>query len=401
MTSLYYLAKILCNIKKVYNTFNIGATRPCISLSKQNLISSPEPRIFMYHQYEDRGTVDDKGDVHIVRKYLPLKKTATTLPMPVPMQSELNRQKQLPPISPPSSLGTNSKDRDKPVKSTRNNTRYATMLSMSAILGDDLSSRNEKTEVLTDINDNLQLDVVKDQQTYQKNAIETADSFRNFDMWSSNLVSQLPTSPANSGSSKESPKTTSSLSRSIDNRYSNSVSNHRYPCHSSRSFGKTIDQNQLIVSDAVRYQAMPHHQNRTPCYVLLPQSYLCPKDAIVTYPQSSFVNGLPDEQPYVPLAFANCDRRSLWYNDNQIGSIAIDKDFIVGDGESRRDRVSAKPETDIATGHVQNYPPNIMLNFTPIYDETTSPSFVSLNAMDDEKRPRPILKQTMTGRAWL
>lgn len=356
----------------------------------------------MYHQYEDRGTVDDKGDVHIVRKYLPSKKTVTTSPMLVPMQSELNCQKQLPPISPPSSLGTNSKDRNNPVKFTRNNTRYATMLSMSATL-DDLSSCDEKTEMLTDINDNVQLDVVRDQQTCQKSAIEAADSFRNFDMWSSNLVSQLPSSPANSGSSKESPKTTSSLSRSIDNRYSNSVSNHhRYACHSSRSFGKTIDQNQLITTDAVRYQTMPYYQNRTPCYVLLPRSYLCSKDAIVTYPQSSFVNGLSDEQPCVPLAFASCDRRSLWYNGNQIGSIAIDKDFIVGDGEFRRDKIPTKPETDIAAGYVQNCPPNIMLNFTPIYDETSS-CFVSLNAMDgnDEKRPRPILKQTTTGRAWL
>lgn len=371
------------------------------SLSGQSLISSSEPRIFMYHQYEDHGTVDDKGDVHIVRKYLPSKKTT----LPTIPKSELN-QKQLAPISPPSSLHMNGKDQDKLVKSARNcnSTRYANMLSMSATLNDDPSSRDKEAEMLTDINDNVQqLDIIKDQQTHQKNAIEAADNFRNFDMWSSNLVSQLPGSPANSSSSKESPKTTSSLSRSIGNRYSNSVSNyHRYPCHSSRSFGKTIDQNQLIVADTVRYQAVPYHQNRAPCYILLPQSYLCPKDAIVTYPRSSFVNGLPDEQQAsVPLAFASCDRRSLWYNGNQMDSIAIDKDFI--DDEFGRNRVSAKPEIDNAVGYVQNYPPNIMLNFKPIYGDTTSSCFVSLDTMEgnDEKRPRPILKQTTTDRAWL
>ncbi|EFN63516.1 Probable RNA-binding protein 46 [Camponotus floridanus] len=352
--------------------------------------------------YEDRGTVDSKGDVHIVRKYLPSKKT-TMLETSIPTHTELNHQKQLPPISPPSSLD-NDKDQDKLDKSARNcnSTRYANMLSMSATLDDDLSSRVKK-EMLTDINDNVQqLDVFKDQQTHQKNAIEAADNFRNFDMWSSSLVSQLPGSPTTSSSSKESPKTTSSLSRSIGNRYSNSVSNyHRYPCHSSRSFGKTIDQNQLIVSDAVRYQAVPYHQNLASCYVLLPQSYLCPKDAIVNYPQSSF--GLPDEQACAPLAFAGCDRRSLWHNGNQMGSIAMDKDLVIINGESRRDRVPTKPETDVATGYVQNYP-NIMLNFMPIYgDETTSPYLVSMDAMDgnDEKRPRPILKQTTTSGTWL
>lgn len=321
-------------------------------------------------------------------------------PTSILTKTELNHQKQLPPISPPSSLD-NDKDRDNLAKSARNcnSTRYANMISMSATL-DDLSSRVKKTEMLTDINDNVQqLDVFKDQQTHQKNAIEAADNFRNFDMWSSSLVPQLPGSPTTSSSSKESPKTTSSLlSRSIGNRSSNSVSNyHRYPCHSSRSFGKTIDQNQLIVSDAVRYQAVPYHQNRTSCYVLLPQSYLCPKDAIVNYPQSSF--GLPDEQACAPLAFAGCDRRSLWHNGNQMGSIAMDKDLVVVDGEPRRDRIPAKPETDVATGYVQNYP-NIMLNFMPIYGETTSPYLVSMDG-NDEKRPRPILKQTTTGRAWL
>lgn len=340
--------------------------------------------------------------MHIVRKYLPSKKT-TTFPTAIPTQTELNHQKQLPPISPPSSLD-NDKDRDKLDKSALNcnSTRYANMLSMSATLDDDLSSHVKK-EMLTDINDNVQqLDVFKDQQTRQKNAIEAADNFRNFDMWSSSLVPQLPGSPPTSSSSKESPKTTSSLSRSIGNRYSNTVSNyHRYPCHSSRSFGKTIDQNQLIVSDAVRYQAVPYHQNLASCYVLVPQSYLCPKDAIVNYPQSSF--GLSDEQACAPLAFASCDRRSLWHNGNQMGSIAMDKDLVVVDGESRRDRVPAKPETDVATGYVQNYP-NIMLNFMPIYgSETTSPYLVSMDAMDgnDEKRPRPILKQTTSSRAWL
>ncbi|XP_029677092.1 uncharacterized protein LOC115243926 [Formica exsecta] len=376
--------------------------------------------------YEDRGTVDDKGDVHIIRKYLQCNNKKTTMLSSVPMQSEFNArcQKQLPPICPPSSLGgTSNNDHDNPpVKSIRNynSTRYATMLTMSATL-DDFSSRDKNTEMLTDINDNVQmLDIVKDQQTRQKSDIDAVDSFRNFDMWNSNLVSQLPGSPANSGSSKESPnttyesarcdwknnakyslpKTTPSFNRSVPNY-------HRYP---SRSFGKTIDQNQLIVADAVRYQSMQYHQNRPSCYVLVqPQNYLCPKNAIVTYPQSSFVNNIPEEQARVSL-LAGCDRRSFLYNGNQMGSIAIDKDLM--DGEFRRERVPGKPAETADTaadfntsGYVQNYSPNIMLNFLPIYASEnggTTPCFVSFDAMNgnDDKRPRPILKQTTTGRAW-
>ncbi|KMQ87778.1 rna-binding protein 47-like protein [Lasius niger] len=369
--------------------------------------------------YEDRGTVDDKGDVHIVRKYLQPKKTTATSSL-APAQSESNRcQKQLPPICPPSSPGINGNDRGNLVKSIRNpkNTRYATML----------STLNDKTETLTDINDNdvQLLDVVKDQRTRQTSDIDAStDSFRNFDMWNSNLLSQLSGSSANSGSSKESPNTMCESARDWENdaRYSlpkatsslgrrdagnracpNSVSNHRYPCQNHRSFGKTIDQNQLI-GDAIQYQVLPYRNPAASCYVLLPQNYLCPKDAIANYPQPSFVNHrIPDELPTnnVPL-FANSDRRSsLWYNGNQTGSIAIDKDFIVGEG------VAAKqPETDIASGYIQNYSPNILLNFTPIYASEnggTTPYLVSFDAINgnDDKRPRPILKQTTTGRAWL
>ncbi|KAL6424621.1 hypothetical protein ACFW04_009959 [Cataglyphis niger] len=369
--------------------------------------------------YEDRGTVDDKGDVHINRKYLQSNNKKTPMLPSFPTQSESNArcQKQLPPICPPSSLGTSGNDRDNSVKSIRNcnSTRYATMLSMSATL-DDFSSPDK----MTDINDNVQLLDIKDQQTRQKSDINAIDSFRNFDMWNSNLVSQLPGSPANSSSSKESPNTTyesarcdwennakysktaSSLSRSVSNY-------HRYP-QNSRSFGKTIDQNQLIV-DAVQYQGVPYHQNRPSCYVLVqPQNYLYPKDAIVTYPQSSFANNIPDEQARVSL-LAGCDRRSFWYNGNQMGS-SVDKDLIIGDAEVRREKVPGKPETadttaDFATsGYVQNYSPNIMLNFSPIYASEnggTTPCFVSFDAVNgnDDKRPRPILKQTTTGRAWL
>ncbi|XP_070149008.1 uncharacterized protein [Polyergus mexicanus] len=374
--------------------------------------------------YEDRGTVDDKGGVHIVRKYLQCNNKKTAMLASVPMQSEFNArcQKKLPPICPPSSLGTSDNDHDNPVKSIRNcnSTRYATMLSMSATL-DDFSSRDKDTGILTDINDNVQmLDVVKDQQTRQKSDIDAVDSFRNFDMWNSNLVSQLPGSPANSGSSKESPNTTyesarydwennakyslpkaiTSLNRSVPNY-------HRYPSH---SFAKTIDQNQLIVADAVRYQGAQYHQNRPSCYVLVqPQNYLCPKDAIITYPQSSLVNNIPDEQARVSL-LAACDRRSFLYNGNQMRSIVIDKDLIV-DSEFRRERIPGKSETaDTAadfntSGYVQNYSPNIMLNFSPIYGSEnggTAPCFISFDAMNgnDDKRPRPILKQTTTGRAW-
>ncbi|XP_072763527.1 uncharacterized protein [Anoplolepis gracilipes] len=373
--------------------------------------------------YEDRGTVDDKGDVHIIRKYLQPKKTATSNLM----QNELNHcQKKLPPISPPSSLGTSDNNRDNPVKSVYNS--YSTYVSMLNMSLDALSPCDKKTETLTDINDNVQLlDVVKEQQTRnQKSDNDAADSFRNFDMWNSNLVSQLPGSPANSGSSKESQnmmicesaddypssKAIPSLGRSTtDKRQLGNVSNYHYsPCTSSRSFGKTIDQNQLIVTDpAVRYQVVhnPYPQNGASCYVLLqPQSYMCPKDAIVTSPQASVVNSTSDEQARLSL-FAGCDRRAFWLNGNQI---AMDKDFIVGDGgEFRRERAPAKLEVDTASGnYVQNYSPN-MLNFTPIYMSSTNggmtPCFVSLNAVnnkDEKQRPRAILKQTMTSQApWL
>lgn len=358
--------------------------------------------------------------MHIVRKYLQSKKTPSS--SSTPTQSESNHcQKQLPPICPPSPGTNQGNDQGNPVKSiNRNskNTRYATMLSMSATLDDDLTSRDEKTEMLTDINDNVQSDVAKDQTCdIQKSDINASmNSFRNFDMWNSNLLSQLSGSSANSGSSKESsnatcesdndaryslPRATPSLNRSIGNRQPNGISNNRYPCQNYRSFGKTIDQNQLI-GDAIQYQVVPY-RNPASCYVLLPhQSFLHPKDASVNYPQPSLVSRLP-ELTGVPL-FVNSDRRSsnFWYS--QPGS--MDKENFIGDGDFRRDGAVTKPEVDIASGYVSNYSPNIVLNFTPVYaseNNGTAPYLVSFDAINgnDEKRPRPILKQTTTGRTWL
>ncbi|XP_029168882.1 uncharacterized protein LOC114938911 [Nylanderia fulva] len=371
--------------------------------------------------YEDRGTVDDKGDVNIVRKYLQSKKTPTSSSAPTQNESNHCQKQLLPPICPPLSPGINQgNDQGNSVKSNRNpkNTRYATMLTMSATLDD------EKIETLTDINDNnVRLDVAKDPQTHQKSDVShiSTDSFRNFDMWSSNLVSQLSGSSANSGSSKESsnttcesendaryslPKAMPSLNKGIGNRHPNSVSNYRYSYQNYRSFGKTIDQNQLI-SDAIQYQ-VPYRNPAPSCYLVLQphQNYLYPKDAIVNYPQTSFVNRLPDELTGVPL-FMNSDRRPSTFWHNQPGSIATDKENFIGDGDFRREGVVLKPEAEnIASGYIPNCLPNIMMNLTPIYaseNNGTAPYLVSFDAINgsDEKRPRPILKQTTAGRGWL
>ncbi|XP_071564907.1 uncharacterized protein [Temnothorax nylanderi] len=368
--------------------------------------------------YEDRGTVDDKGDVQITRKYLQSKKAASTPPAP-PTQNDSNRgRKQIPPICPPN--GGNGGKTDggsfsKSINRNCNTTRYSTMLAMSSMDDSSLDGGDKKPQmVFMDINDNVQplngYYHFQDKTQRKKDA----DSFPNFDMWNSNLVPPLPNSPTSSSSPKTSDeslfldKMANKSPRDWENgttypmsqppslngyQYSGDSSVSNCPTHYNFLANKVADQTRPIA--AVRYQNYPA------CYVLLQQpTYLYSKD--VAYPQSSLVahharDGYEcrsfgrNEQNGVHGSIASTDPSPV-----QVGEKLGDYEFwragvLKATGSNDATSRTIKPAASCYAA--QNYSP-LLLNFTPICTnaENATSCFFPLDG-NDEKRPRPILKQ--------
>ncbi|XP_018374560.1 PREDICTED: uncharacterized protein LOC108768584 isoform X2 [Trachymyrmex cornetzi] len=351
--------------------------------------------------YEDRGSVDDKGDVQITRKYLQSKKTTSTSVSPIQNESSNRGRKKILPICPPN--GQVNPSVIKPTNHNCNATRYSTMLAISG-MNDCLEDKGEKQQmVLTDVNDNVQL--LNKQYHFQDKMQrkKEANSFPNFDMWSSNLMSTL----SNSSTSPDSPLTYDSLDKfptnsshdwkndakylspSLFNGYQCSNDSDVSNCQPSFSTSKMVDQTRQI--------ATAHGQNYPACYVLLQQpAYLYSKD-VAAYPQSSAV-----------IRHAhNCDCRSYQCNE-QIGmrrsitdpgpiSKKFDYDFWHGGILMKSGNGSAISRTTniAASCYVKNYAPNLVVNFTPICPtaENVTASFDPFVANCSEKRPRPILKQ--------
>nr|XP_012225071.1 PREDICTED: uncharacterized protein LOC105673776 isoform X2 [Linepithema humile] len=371
--------------------------------------------------YEDRGTVNDKGDVQITRRYLQPKRAVSL----VSTQNKSNyNRKQITPICPPKSNG-----RVSPSKSAKcNGTRYSTMLTMSAMLDE---SRNNKLKVNTDINDNVQLlnEHCKDKMYWKNDA--DANSFPNFDMWNSNLVPSLPNSPTDSSSLKNYESLDKILNQSIYNWESSikyvspktsSFNGYRYPndpgvsdyCHPTYNYylNKTVDQNQPISTGAVRYQTFPHQsRSSAPCYMLLQSqnNYLYSKN-LMTYPQSSIVNRSDGYDQCAPLS-ANCsDHRSCFCNGQTsahkpIGSSTVGKfnncEFYgVTPAKVENETVAGSGPVNFTSSCNQNCASNFVLNFTPIYassaasENATAPCAVSYNTASEKKRPKPILSHT-------
>lgn len=343
--------------------------------------------------------------MQITRKYLQSKKTASTS---VAQNDSTRGRKQISPICPPNG-GNGQTDGGPFAKSVSrgcNATRYSNMLTMSAM--EDPSSGGDKKPqmVLMDINDNIQpLDEYCNFQDRTQRK-KDADGFPNFDMWNSVLPS-LPNSPTSPGSSKaydenllldegpnkpprewENGTVYPPSQLSLFNRYQYSGDSGVSNCHSYYNFltNKMVDQTRPIA--AVRYQNYP-------CYVLLqPPAYLYSKD-VIAYPQSS---SAPHRDGY--------DCRSYGRNE-QIGvhgSTAADPSLAgekLGDYEFWRGGVPTKAGNAVscsaksAASCVQNYSPNVVLNFTPIGmpAENATSCFVPVDMASDERRPRPILKQ--------
>ncbi|KAG5317849.1 RBM46 protein, partial [Pseudoatta argentina] len=366
---------------------------PCnvsIKLRSFKIYRSKEKEKF--RNYEDRGSVDDKGDVQITRKYLQSKKTTSTSVSPIQNESSNRGRKKILPICPPN--GQVNPSVTKPTNHSCNATRYSTML---AISGMNDSLQDEKQQMLTDINDNVQpLNKHYHFQDKMQRKKE-ANSFPNFDMWSSNLVPTLP----NSSTSPDSPLTYDSLDKfpsnsshdwendakyfspSLFNGYQCSNDSGVSNCQPSFSTNKTVDQ--------TRQTATVHGQNYPACYVLLQQP---------AYPQSSAV-----------IRHAhNCDCRSYQCNE-QIGmrrsitdpgpiSQKFDYEFWHGGILMKSGNGNAMSRTTniAASCYVKNYAPNLVMNFAPICPaaENMTTCFSPLVANGSEKRPRPILKQEAT-----
>ncbi|XP_011641499.1 probable RNA-binding protein 46 isoform X1 [Pogonomyrmex barbatus] len=370
--------------------------------------------------YEDRGTVDDKGDVQITRKYLQQSKKGTSSPSSIPStQNDLNQgnRKQMPPICPPNDGNDHCQDADLPiVKSTNhrcNITRYSTM-AMSVMNNCLLDDEKKSPMVITDINDNVQSSLDGHFQDKGLQLKKDANGFPNFDMWKSNLPT-LPNSPTNSSGPKvyeslkkmpnESPRDFENSTELITDQPPQ-TSFFRYQCpndsnasnysSSDCSTSKMAEKNRPVA--AVRYQ----NHSATPCYVLLqPPVYLYSSKDVITYSQSPVIPSRDDyDRPY--WCNEQIIQGSMDSSPIQVGSEKL------GDCELWHKTILPKAENGDAMSHlmnpatsyyVQNYAPNVVLNFTPICNpsESVSSCLVPLDVTNnnDEKRPRPILKQAI------
>ncbi|XP_012532782.1 uncharacterized protein LOC105834668 isoform X2 [Monomorium pharaonis] len=410
--------------------------------------------------YEDRGTVDDKGDVQITRRYLQPKKTSSTTTTttsntsitmpesPIAPNDSKDDRKQIPPICPPnggkSSDNGQVNDPSPPVvkssSRSRNATRYSTMLAMSAMDEVLFVDGSEFTKppppllpqvVLTDINDNVQ--PLHDGHCHFRDKMqpkkEGADVFPNFDMWNSNLMPALPQSPPKDSDSRrvtryepldKLPKKSlrerwetgaecrpSRLSTFVNGYASGNNVASLHPANCSFSARKTVNQSRPIA--AVRCE-----QNYPACYVLVQSSPAClypAKD--ITCPSKPLslaahhdyrLYGQCNEQieirePYSSSCSVQIDGEKL-YSDYEIwrggGPGVLTKVMENGNGMPRPPAdpfaITTSPSSSY---YVQNYAPNLVLNFTPIRTSASAPGFVLSDLVNDydDKRPRPILKQ--------
>ncbi|RLU20883.1 hypothetical protein DMN91_007497 [Ooceraea biroi] len=381
--------------------------------------------------YEDRGMVNDKGEVQITRKYVQSKKTGS--PSSSSMQDDFKHsRKQIGPICPFNNDNGEAKS-TLPFTRNSNSTRYATMLNMSATLDDYSLSDSSDNKVITDINDNLE-----PSDRYRKKKEDTnTESFRNFDIWNSNLVSSL--SPTDPGSFEDYESSDKVLTESPSNNWGNktkywppktsSFGGYQYPNKSGISdyscsyfndpFDKTGEQDRPEAVDTAQFQAPPLQDQLAPCYMLLHSPTYLYSNNTVNCSQSLLVNHAHDNELRAPL-YSNCDYRLRWGNGrtDTHDSVATDSHgFIVGKRDDcgfQFEGIAAKVENNtglssvsnfIPPSYAQSYAPNFtMVNFTPIYTlsnisknvETTScyTTFKNMASSDREKRMRPILKQT-------
>ncbi|KAH0950787.1 hypothetical protein HN011_006939 [Eciton burchellii] len=362
--------------------------------------------------------VDDKGEVQITRKYVQSKKTGFSPSSS--MQDDLKhfRKQQIRPICPPDN--DNGQNR----AAAGDNSRYSSMLNVSSsMIMDDHSSLNsaDNSKMMTDINDNVELS-----DRYCKKEDTDAESFRNFDIWNSNLVPPLsPTDPSSlenhelsdksltesppcdwTNNAKYWPPKTSSFS---GYQYPSESGNPPRPCYNYLSNKSKAEQSRPVAVDAVRYQASASHQDQqavAPYYrlhPLHPSSYLYPNDA-ASYSQSSMR----------AAACANYEHRwSRWCNGrldatiNSQNPLTLEKRDECGfhcDGKVMEDNtaLSAVPSF-VQSNYAPAYAPSFVLNFAPMYalnsnaaPRNATSRFIAAFGMasgDNEKRLRPILKQ--------
>ncbi|XP_039312291.1 uncharacterized protein LOC105203247 isoform X2 [Solenopsis invicta] len=356
--------------------------------------------------YEDRGTVDDKGDVQITRKYLQSKKTTTSTPAPSTESNDSKGScKQISPICPPQSPNGDNGPANSPItksfgRRNRNVSRYSTMLAMSAMDEASLGDENKKPPqmVLTDINDNVQS--LDEHYYFQDKTLlkKDADGFPNFDMWNSNTVSTLPHLPTDSSRSYEPLNKLSKKSlrenaaeypppqASLFNGYPNDSGARTIASYNSNCnflANKTIDQTRSIA--AVR------HQNYPACYVLVP--YFYSKDAIAC-PQSSLTH--QDRRLYgcneqIDVSYLNSLQIGEKLSDHEVWHGGVLTKVGKGDAILR----TANPFATTSR-YVQNCTPNRVLNCTPTENATSCLIPFDVASDNEDKRPRPILKQETT-----
>ncbi|XP_032669602.1 uncharacterized protein LOC116843346 [Odontomachus brunneus] len=381
--------------------------------------------------YEDRGIVDSKGDVQITRKHLQFKKATYS-----------SAPKSLSPISPPdyniksspskdlhNSSGSFSKylpsSSGSPSKNIHSSigTRYSNMLTMTAALNNSLPDDPSNKTPDVDAHSKVQLlddhcDAVRDQIDLKDS---NKDNFRNFDMWNSSLVSQLPRWSTSSNSSKNHVLSTKVLDvpgRSCESnmrymplntlptpyQYTNNIDilNCRDMYHYLSN--ERIDYSQPIAADIIPHQLPLYRQN---------------------YPEASYVTPQPSvpsmvfQHPYDAAAYEKylifnysrnipeIDMSSHIYLKNQSHvrdeSVAVDRSFNLGkkknDRRIRSAKTLTKTENDFASLYISNVASSKIRPDTPKFTQKHARRVLSENTLfrtdiNDERRLRPILKQT-------
>ncbi|XP_020280347.1 uncharacterized protein LOC109853041 isoform X2 [Pseudomyrmex gracilis] len=372
--------------------------------------------------YEDCGIVDDNGDVQITRKFIPPKKEKDTSSSSSSTQNSNpngSNQKPIPPISPPK-----NNTRAKVSKSTRSKGTRSNTLSVSEIL-DNASPFDKVLKDKIDTNDN-NIELLDKNKYNAKNKTSRekkddvkkkndndANSFYDFDMWNSTLspteLSSLPNTTSNSINYYEKVnKLLNKMSHDWQNngedswlkspsssngcQYPNSTGalDYNHSCYNN-TVNKVVGMNRPIAANTVPYQALPQQYHPlTPCFVLVPTTYMRPKN--VSYPQLAIANHVGDSynQMQPPLSIKNNFHH---FCNGQIGSIATDQKSIIekfGNSEFRCGEISAKSTNGVPTLYPTTLTPNM------IFPSVSVSNQVSLNTLNDgetEKRPRPIVKQ--------
>lgn len=319
-----------------------------------------------------------------------------------------SNQKEIPPISPPK-----SNTRSKFSKSTRSNGTRSNTLSVSETL-DDALPHDKILKADTNGNNIELLDKNKynmKNKTSQNNDTD-ANSFYDFDMWNSTLspteFSSLPTTSNSINYYEKVNKLLNKMSHDWQNngenswlksssssngcQYSNGTGalDYNQSCYNS-TVNKVVGMNRPIGANTVPYQALPQQYHPlTPCFVLVPTTYMRPKN--VSYPQLAIANHIGDSynQMQPPLSVKNNFHH---FRNGQIGSIATDQKSIIekfGNSEFRCGEIPTKSTNGVPTLYPTTLTPNM------IFPSVSMSNQVPLNTLNDgetEKRPRPIVKQ--------